>query len=240
MQTVFACFLFISLVFFPQKIFSQVSSDKQRQQKQIALEDAVKWAYDKKKMEALLPYSTLLVDSAEVELDAFPHDEKVVSVLMREGLLAFANDEVKYIGTMGIGPCIGVVLVGKKDGKVERVALAHVDAMTDLTKSYGFFYQALEDADEVEVSLVASQGSIETALQIIERIESTVRHQKITYKSDLTISSDLVVNVQTGQLYKGLIYPSDFKESAEELTLATKKLAFSAMSPSPLKWSFYK
>lgn len=245
MQKLFTYLMFISLAFLPQKVFSQEVALERKDQLKASLELAVKWAYDKKKMEELQPYAPFLVNSADVELKDFPHDDKVVSVFMREGLLAFADEEVKYIGTTGIGPCIGLVLVVKKDGKVDRVALAHVDAMTQLMESSGFFYRAMLEADEVEVSLVASQGSIETALKIIERIEFVAAHNakfppKITYKADLTASSELVVDVQTGQLYKGLNYPSDFRESAKELDKKLGQMPFLAMMRAPLKWNLYK
>ncbi|MBR2392288.1 MAG: hypothetical protein IKA93_01780, partial [Elusimicrobiaceae bacterium] len=63
---------------------------------------------------------------------------------------------------------------------------------------------------------------------------------KITYKADLTASSELVVDVQTGQLYKGLNYPSDFRESAKELDKKFEQMPFLAMMSAPLKWNLYK
>ena len=62
--------------------------------------------------------------------------------------------------------------------------------------------------------------------------------QKIEYKADLTGSSDLVINVKTGQLYKGLIFPDDFKETKEELNRIL--IAVQSIREEPLRFSRYQ
>jgi hypothetical protein len=225
---------FITVLLLPSISFAQGREDLK-----VSLESAIKWAYNKEAMKALEPYAPLLVNSKKVDFLFFPHDKKILTVNMGEGLVVPSTAKERYIGTFGLGPCIGLALIGKKNGKVVRVALAHVDAMRDIQASSPFFYRAMHGLNEVEVSLVASQGSVETTLKIIKKIFSMAdESQKIEYKADLTGSSDLVINVKTGQLYKGLIFPDDFKETKEELNRIL--IAVQSIREEPLRFSRYQ
>lgn len=168
----------------------------------------------------------------------FPRDGKIEIVNMREFLVARQTEGVSYAGTYGVASCIGVVIVGRKDGQVVRTGLAHIDAMCDVEKSGAFFYQVLEGAEAADVYLLASQGDAGTALRIIKRLNqvSSNQEQKIglTYFMDLNGPSTIAVNINTGEVYNQFNIYDDAVQSREEQKKAAKSLPFRTMMRSPL------
>lgn len=151
------------------------------------------------------PLRRVLLESPSPRFGVFKRDGKVSPVLVREFLVTDASER-KYMGTFGVATCIAVVLVGKKEGRVVKTGLAHVSAGCYLKASWRFFKPVLEAAEEVEVYLVASYGSEETALRVLEGLSlfaGAAGNPKMSYFVNLHGPNALIVNVEKGELYSG-------------------------------------
>lgn len=178
--------------------------------------------------------------SQEPSFAVFPGDAKIELVSMREFFVAGPADGVPYAGTFGLGPCIGVIVVGRKaGGEIVRVGLAHIDAICNVAESNAFFWQALEGADEADVYLLASQGDAKTALKVREKLEQVSSFQKVslTYFVDLRGPSQIAVNVNTGEVYNQFDIFNDAVQSKEELDRDARQLILVVGTPSPLRHS---
>ena len=131
----------------------------------------------------------------------FDHHDKVGVVLQREYLLARPEELPKWVGTTGLGPCIGLVVIAKKEGKVVSVAVAHVDSMTKVEESRGFFWQSKykEKGDAVEVYLLASAGDLPTVKKIVAQLALNP-HPSTKYFADIRGPHSFAVNTQTGEI----------------------------------------
>ena len=106
-----------------------------------------------------------------------------------------------YIGTYGLGPCIGVVIVSKTNGNIHRIGVAHVDATTKRIDD--FISRSLKGADEVQISLIAGNGHLKTALRIINQLEESMNlAQNREYFVSLKGVSGFFVDIETGSVSK--------------------------------------
>ena len=144
------------------------------------------------------------------------------------------SEDIRYVGTMGLGPCIGVVLVTKKDGKIHRVGMGHVDAMTSDLGALAYY--SFQDADEAKIYLIASYGSRETALGVLKFINYTVP-EKSEFFIDLRSSSSIVVDIETGDVSNtNFEIGKDTFISSEEFNRAMDSFAkFRVYTPSSLE-----
>ena len=136
----------------------------------------------------------------------FYNGNKVFAVGMREELILDTGRQPEFIGTYGMGPCIGVAIISKdKEGKVNRVGLTHIDALTELKSLGGFVYRASKDADSIDVVMVSSENHREQARKILKQI---LINQKLAEKANVVAeldgSTSLAVNTLTGSVYKDI------------------------------------
>lgn len=133
------------------------------------------------------------------------HNNKVWAVGMREELILDSSENSQCIGTFGLGPCIGVALISKKDGKVNRVGLTHVDALTDLQSLEGFVYNATKEADEVGIVMISSENKRAAAQKILKQILINPELKaKAKVTSELNGPTSFAVNLTTGSVYKDI------------------------------------
>ena len=176
----------------------------------------------------------ILHESPAPVLGVFKEEAKVSLVSMREFFLAGPKDGVSYVGTFGASTCIIVVIVSKKEGRVIKTGLAHVDALCEIEKSGFFFFPSLKEADEVEVYFISSLGYERTALRVWRFLTQLgIEDKEVSYFVNLQGPSGVVVNVQTGEVYGGC--EVDWLDiSREELARQTDVIATTGNIPSPL------
>lgn len=136
----------------------------------------------------------------------FYNGNKVFAVGMREELILDTGKQPEFIGTYGMGPCIGVAIISKdKEGKVNRVGLTHIDELTELKSLGEFVYQASKDADSVDVVMVSSQNHREQARKILQQILIYPElAEKANVVAELDGSTSFAVNTLTGSVYKDI------------------------------------
>lgn len=136
----------------------------------------------------------------------FYNGNKVFAVGMREELILDTGRQPEFIGTYGMGPCIGVAIISKdKEGKVNRVGLTHIDALTELKSLGGFVYQASKDADSIDVVMVSSENHREQARKILKQILINPKlAEKANVVAELDGSTSFAVNTLTGSVYKDI------------------------------------
>lgn len=101
----------------------------------------------------------------------FYPENKVFAVGMREELILETSKQPEFIGTYGMGPCIGVAIISKnKEGAVTRVGLTHIDALTELESLGSFVYKSSKDADSLDVVMISSENQKERAREILKEI----------------------------------------------------------------------
>ena len=125
---------------------------------------------------------------------------------MREELILDTGKQPEFIGTYGMGPSIGVAIISKdKEGKVNRVGLTHIDALTKLESLGGFVDQASKDADSVDVVMVSSENHREQAREILKQILINPKlAEKANVVAELDGSTSFAVNTLTGSVYKDI------------------------------------
>ena len=140
------------------------------------------------------------------QYQTFYNGNKVFAVGMREELILDTGKQPEFIGTYGMGPCIGVAIISKdKEGKVNRVGLTHIDALTELKSLRGFVYRASKDADSVDVVMVSSQNHREQARKILQQILIYPElAEKANVVAELDGSTSFAVNTLTGSVYKDI------------------------------------
>ncbi len=131
---------------------------------------------------------------------------KVFAVGMREELVLETGTQPEFIGTYGMGPCIGVAIISKdKEGKVNRVGLTHIDALTELKSLGGFVYQASKDADSIDVVMVSSENHREQARKILKQVLINPELAgKANVMAELDGSTSFAINTLTGSVYKDI------------------------------------
>ena len=133
------------------------------------------------------------------------HDgNKVFAVGMREELVLETSKQPEFIGTYGMGPCIGVAIISKnKEGKVNRVGLTHIDALTELKSLGSFVYNSSKDADSIDVVMISSENNREHARKILKQILiNPESEKKANIVAELDGSTSFAVNTLTGSVYK--------------------------------------
>ena len=145
----------------------------------------------------------------------------VYMVNMREQLILDATTSPEFIGTMGLGPCIGVGLVSKKNGKIDKIGVAHIDALTDRgisdNKSINLFMYPFSNADEIYVTLISSGNEKDRAAEILQKLlYSDDLMKKAHVCSEIDSPSSFCINTKTGTLYKDI--PTDCFINAKERT----------------------
>ena len=127
--------------------------------------------------------------------------ETVKVVSMRECLTVNATDNEEYVGTMGLGPCIGLALVGKEDGKPKKITVAHIDALTDLESLRMLYRKTLSDCSELDVTLISSGNERNRAVEILDKLTKLDYEKNIkNVSADLTCSTNFAVNTKTGDI----------------------------------------
>ena len=166
---------------------------------------------------------------------------KIMNAMMREYIVVQAGENIQAIGTSGLGPCIGVVFVARKDGQIIKTAVSHVDAKAEMgirlkskkddrpapvpaEISNDFFDKALHGADDIQVVLVASDGYEDNAKEIIQKIfERKPAEAKVSFAIDLHGPGEIAVNTSTGEIYKGFNIFQDMTEPIEVLRKKSKQ-----------------
>ena len=140
------------------------------------------------------------------QYQTFYNGNKVFAVGMREELILDTGKQPEFIGTYGMGPSIGVAIISKdKEGKVNRVGLTHIDALTKLESLGGFVDQASKDADTVDVVMVSSENHREQAREILKQILINPKlAEKANVVAQLDGSTSFAVNTLTGSVYKDI------------------------------------
>ena len=159
-----------------------------------------------------------------------PSQGPIYLVLQREWFSLPVEQSPAWIGTYGLGPCVGVAVVGYRDGKIVSAGLAHVDALTEFafltpretlkTESglpllervpdgtNDFFSRSLYGAepDEVVVYLASStphMGTLDRIIQAVERWRKSAvsASRRVTYKT-LFWRADtmLALNTRNGEV----------------------------------------
>jgi len=145
----------------------------------------------------------------------FHSRNKVFAVSMREELVLDSINHPEFIGTYGMGPCIGVAIISKKAGKVNRVGLTHIDALTELKSLSGFVYRSTQDADDVGIVMISSGNQREQARKILKQILINPElRNKAKIVSELDGSSSFAVNTLTGSIYKDIPMTSFVEDDA--------------------------
>ena len=134
----------------------------------------------------------------------FYYGNKVFNVNMREELILETGKQPEFIGTYGLGPCIGVAIISKdKAGNVIRVGLTHIDALTDLKSLKGFVDRSIGGADSVDIVMVSSGNEREQARNILKQIfENPDVKAKANVVAELDGPTSFAVNTKTGSVYK--------------------------------------
>lgn len=134
----------------------------------------------------------------------FCDGNKVFAVGQREQLILETGEQPEFIGTYGMGPCIGVAIISKnKEGEVTRVGLTHIDALTELKSLGGFVYNSSKDAESVDIVMVSSGNERERARKILQQILINPElEKKANVVAELDGSTSFAVNTLTGSVYK--------------------------------------
>ena len=164
-----------------------------------------------------------------------------MNAMMREYIVVKSGENIGAIGTYGLGPCIGVVFVSRKDGQIIKTAVSHVDAKAEMgirlrkkiddrpapipeEISNEFFDKALRGADDIQVTLVASDGYEDNAREIIQKIlERKPAEAKVSFAIDLQGPGEIAVNTATGELYRGFDIFQDMTEPIQVLRKKSKQ-----------------
>lgn len=136
----------------------------------------------------------------------FYNGNKVFAVGMREELILDTGRQPEFIGTYGMGPCIGVAIISKdKEGKVNRVGLSHIDALTNLKSLRSFVDRTSKDADSIDVVMVSSGNEREQARNILKQVLTEPDlARKANVVAELDGSTSFAINTLTGSVYKDI------------------------------------
>ena len=166
----------------------------------------------------------------------FYPENKVFAVGMREELILETSKQPEFIGTYGMGPCIGVAIISKnKEGAVTRVGLTHIDALTELESLGGFVYKSSKDADSLDVVMISSENQKERAREILKEILINPElEKKANVVAELDGSTSFAVNTLTGSVYKDIPMSACIQDHALN-PLETMRLEMpGAINSSPL------
>ncbi len=166
----------------------------------------------------------------------FYPENKVFAVGMREELILETSKQPEFIGTYGMGPCIGVAIISKnKEGEVTRVGLTHIDALTELESLGSFVYKSSKDADSLDVVMISSENQKERAREILKEILINPElEKKANVVAELDGSTSFAVNTLTGSVYKDIPMSAFIQDHALN-TLETMRLGMpGAINSSPL------
>ncbi len=159
-------------------------------------------------------------------------DKEILSVFMREELILKEDAPYKYVGTMGLGPCIALGIVAKKEGKVIAAGVTHIDALTQLESLGGYVWRISQGADELDAYLISSGYQRDLAASILEKITRNPDVQKIIkIYADIAGPSSMAISVETGEIFSKIPLP---KMLYEEIT---DQKAKTVMFPSGLRRS---
>jgi hypothetical protein len=119
-----------------------------------------------------------------------------------QGFFATAHGpqgEVTFIGTHGIGPCVGVGIVTKINGEeFPRVKVGHIDGLTEIDNSISWLLRQNKHRDGItEVYLVNGQQSSDNA---VIRVAQAVAKYGLKPKHDVELNSvkTLIIDLGTG------------------------------------------
>lgn len=129
---------------------------------------------------------------------------KVFMVGQKEELILETGKQPEFIGTCGMGPCIGVAIISRnKENKVIRVGLTHIDARTELTSLGAFVFNSSKDANSVDIVMVSSGNDRERAREILKQILINPElEKKANVMTELVGTTSFAVNTLTGSIYK--------------------------------------
>ena len=139
-------------------------------------------------------------------------EKSIKHVNMGNYLTVNATENEGYIGTNGLGPCIGLSIVNKKDGKPINMSLAHISALIDLHTLERLFY-AMKEPSELDITLISAGNETKFARKILyELLTSDIGNKIKNISVNLTCSkmkgpkcaADFAVNTKTGELYTDL------------------------------------
>ena len=194
-----------------------------------------------KKVSAKAKIEQILHASPKPVYTDYQGDPKIMNAMMREYIVVKSGENIGAIGTYGLGPCMGVVFVSRKDGQIIKTAVSHVDAKAEMgirlrkkiddrpapipeEISNEFFDKALRGADDIQVTLVASDGYEDNAREIIQKIlERKPAEAKVSFAIDLQGPGEIAVNTATGELYRGFDIFQDMTEPIQVLRKKSKQ-----------------
>ncbi len=152
---------------------------------------------EKKKLEEML--------ALKPQYATFNQNNEVFMVGQREHLILENAGFSQFIGTQGLGPCVGVGIIARQAGKVQRVGLTHIDALSSLTSLNGFIWNATKNSDNIEVVMISSKNERQRAREILKQILLNPEDKrKSTVVSELDGSTSLAINTTTGSIYKNI------------------------------------
>ena len=137
---------------------------------------------------------------------------------MRNYLTVSSTSENEYIGTMGLGPCIGLAIVSKKGDTPNKIMVAHIDALTNLESLNSVLYDIFSDANNIEITLISSENQREKAREILDTLtKNRLNNGSINISSDLSCSTNFAINTKTGEV--SINVPNEDFQLDESLTL---------------------
>ncbi len=127
--------------------------------------------------------------------------QTIKAVNMRNYLTVSSTSENEYIGTMGLGPCIGLAIVSKKGDTPNKIMVAHIDALTNLESLNSVLYDIFSDANNIEITLISSENQREKAREILDTLtKNRLNNGSINISSDLSCSTNFAINTKTGEV----------------------------------------
>ena len=190
--------------------------------------------YHQKQSEEQVLYDML---SVVPQYQIFDINKKVFAVSMREELVLNTIDFPEFIGTYGLGPCIGVAIIARQNNKVSQVGVAHIDALTDL-KSLGKLVLALGTADTLDIVMLSSENKRWHAVEILKNILKYVgQDKKIHVRCELNGPQSFAVNTLTGEIYRDIPMKSFVQKkmtAEEDKSMGMRLLMPGVLRASPL------
>jgi hypothetical protein len=114
------------------------------------------------------------------------------------GIISSVQGGYDLIGTFGVANCVGVVLVSISDSK-SSVAVAHFDAMTNVSEQMQTILSEMPDSSNLRAWLTTSQLDASLMLRIVNSLEAN----SIPIEAISDTMSEIAVDLQ-GNLFRFL------------------------------------
>lgn len=117
-------------------------------------------------------------------------------------VLKWNDGAYSNVGTYGVASCVGVVLF---NDKTKTAAVAHLDAMVDVSGELSKLLRQLGNVQDMRIWLVTSQLDATLMLKIVNFLKSvSIVPQQISQSND-TVAIDV-----TGKIFNEVVWPENY------------------------------